>query len=373
MIEDTIFSPSFGSRPQTLIGRSHLIKKFLTGLGSRPGSRERTTLILGQRGTGKTVLLLELAEKARSKGFVAASPTIVSGNMLERIVEKIQDAGEADLADLNDAKHRLTGASFGALGFSAGLQFSREVQETKSFSYKLSRLTKALNNSGKGLLILIDEVQGSNAGLKELIIAYQELIGEGANVAMVLAGLPGAISATLNDHVLTFLNRAEKETLTPLLFSDIDAYYKQSFDYLGVRLFENDRSIVTEKTEGSPYLMQLIGHNITQYTNEDGSITESSLHRAIELAQNSYMTDICSATINGLSEKDLVFLLAMLPGQRSVKISEIRDKMQITPDYAQAYKRRLIDAGVIVQGKRGEVEFSLPLLANYLEKLKENE
>ena len=115
--------------------------------------------------------------------------------------------------------------------------------------------------------------------------------------------------------------------------------------------------------------MQLIGHNITQYAEEDGSIDLASLNRAVKLAQDSYMTDICTATINGLSAKDLDFLLAMLPGLRSVKISEIREKMQITPDYAQGYKRRLIDSGIIVQSRRGEVKFSLPLLPDYLEKI----
>ena len=362
----TLFFPSFGSRPQTLIGRNELINAFTSGLSSRPGSRERTTLILGQRGTGKTVLLLELAEKAKAKGFVAASPTIVSGNMLERIVEKIQDAGESDL---NNSKQHLTGATFGALGFSAGLQFSREIQETKSFSYKLSRLTRALNNSGKGLLILIDEVQGSNAGLKELIIAYQELIGEGANIAMVLAGLPGAISATLNNHVLTFLNRAEKKTLEPLKASEIHAYFKQSFGQLGVKLTDYDLADLTEKTEGSPYLMQLIGHNITQYAGDDGHLDPAALKTAVDFAQESYMTDICTATLNNLSEKDIEFLQAMLTGKRAVKMSEIREKMGISPDYAQSYKRRLIDAGVVIQSRRGEVEFSLPLLAVYLEKM----
>ena len=40
--------------------------------------------------------------------------------------------------------------------------------------------------------------------IRRLVIAYQELVGEGLDVALVMAGLPGAVSATLNDHVLTF-------------------------------------------------------------------------------------------------------------------------------------------------------------------------
>ena len=36
-------------------------------------------LMLGQRGSGKTVLLWELADRARKLGFVVATPTVASG------------------------------------------------------------------------------------------------------------------------------------------------------------------------------------------------------------------------------------------------------------------------------------------------------
>ena len=49
--------------------------------------------MLGQRGSGKTVLLWELADRARKLGFVVATLPC-SEDMLERIVEKIQEAGE---------------------------------------------------------------------------------------------------------------------------------------------------------------------------------------------------------------------------------------------------------------------------------------
>ena len=56
-MEDTIFSPSFGNRPNQLVGRGAMIEQLLGGLGSKPGSKERATFILGQRGSGKTVML----------------------------------------------------------------------------------------------------------------------------------------------------------------------------------------------------------------------------------------------------------------------------------------------------------------------------
>ena len=116
MVRDTIFSPAFGNRPSQLVGRDVILRQLLDGLMAVPGSKERATLLLGQRGMGKTVLLWEIAETVREKNYVVASPTIVSENMLERIIEKIQEDSEQYL---NKKKLHLTGANVGVMGFSA--------------------------------------------------------------------------------------------------------------------------------------------------------------------------------------------------------------------------------------------------------------
>ena len=48
-------------------------------LEQEPGNRDRAMLMLGQRGSGKTVLLWELADRARKLGFVVATPTVLRG------------------------------------------------------------------------------------------------------------------------------------------------------------------------------------------------------------------------------------------------------------------------------------------------------
>lgn len=83
-------------------------------------------------------------------------------------------------------------------------------------------------------MILVDELQANSQDVRELVAVYQELIGENLNVALVMAGLPGAVSATLNDRVLTFLNHAKKVTLAALPAMDIEAFYAGAFKDLGV-------------------------------------------------------------------------------------------------------------------------------------------
>lgn len=363
-MKDTVFSPSFGNKPTQLIGRDEILSTLLEGLNTSVGDRSRATLILGQRGIGKTVLLLAFAEEARKQGFIVASPTITSKDMLNRIVEKIQEEGESIL---RKKKAKVSGGNVGFLGFSAGLQFSYEEQETKSFTFKLHKLCKALNKEGYGILILIDEVIANNEYLKELIIAYQEMIGERCNIAIAIAGLPEAISSVLNDHVLTFLNRAIKIQLSTLRINEVQQYYDKSFQKLGIHITEEKREKIAQATQGFPYLMQLIGHNITVYADENGNIKEKDIDLAIQHATDDFKNDICQTTLNALSEKDIVFLQAMSKRKETpIPMKEIVQEMQVTNDYAQLYKKRLVDTGVIYQPKRGFVDFAVPYLKEYL-------
>ena len=367
-MKDTVFSPAFGNRPSCLVGRSDVVSAMLAGLEEPPGSRSRATLLLGQRGSGKTVLLWELADRARAKGFVVASPTIATEDMLDRIVEKIQDDGERYI---KEKTAHLTGGNIGALGFSAGLQFSRSTQESKSFHYKLSHLCDALAQQGKGDLVLIDEIQGNDPRVRQLVAAYQELVGKQADIALVMAGLPGAVSATLNDRVLTFLNRASKMSLEPLAPAETDAFFMKAFERLGLHVSSDLRRKAVKATCGSPYLLQLVGHNIVLYSAEDGTVDEDALESALESARNSFENDVCGTTLAALSDKDVCFLSAMSEDPYESRIADVAKRMGVTHDYAQKYRKRLIDSGIIEPARRGIVRFAVPYLADHLRKTSE--
>lgn len=364
MIRDTIFSPSFGNRPAYLVGREQVIRNFIDGLSSRPGSKDRAIVMLGQRGSGKTVLLWELFDRASALGYVVATPTIVSDGMLDRIVEKVQEQGSR--YEEQKPRAHVSGATVGAFGFSAGLEFTREVQETKTPEYRLTLLARRLSKQGRGILILIDELQANSDEVRRLVAVYQEMVGEGLDVALVLAGLPGAVSATLNDRVLTFLNRARKVSLPPLALSDIDAFYQSAFAELGVVMDDTMRKQAVEATQGSPYLLQLVGHGITTRAAADGSVSADALAAALEAAQLDFENDVCETTLAALSDRDIDFLHAMSVDDGPSAIGDIAGRMQVTADYAQKYRKRLIDAGVIEPAGRGRVTFAVPYLGDYL-------
>ena len=365
-MEDNYFVPSFGNPPKALVGRENVIKSFESILTSVPGSRERSQLLLGQRGSGKTVLLLELSEMAKKKGFVVASPTVVSKEMPGRILEKLY------LAEANEGskkKHRVSGGSISILGFGAGVQFQDDVQIKKSFAQQLSEICISANKGGHPVAILVDEVQANSEELRTLVVAYQEMIGEKRDVALIMAGLPSAVSGVLNDHVLTFLNRSVKIDLQPLRTGDIYAYYRGAFSKLGIRISDTQIKKAADSAFGSPYMMQLLGHYIMINADDRGDIDEETFEIAINSAKEDFINDVCKTTLANLSERDIDFLSVMAQDEEDSEISAIADRLDISSAYSQTYKRRLIQSGVIMQEKRGRVKFAVPYLKDYLKEL----
>ena len=60
------FKPTAGKMPPILIGRENVVTDFAEGLENGAGAPSRLMLVSGQRGYGKTVLLVELARVALS-------------------------------------------------------------------------------------------------------------------------------------------------------------------------------------------------------------------------------------------------------------------------------------------------------------------
>ena len=149
-----VFQPTFGNRPDQYIGRDGVIEQFMAGLQEPVGSRNRCTLFLGQRGMGKTALLLELSDRAARADYVVARVTAHEG-MPQAIIEQFQLNGSAFF---KDEKRKLSGVTAGALVFSFGLTFSEVTERQYGFRSKMSLLCDKLAEKGKGALILIDEV-----------------------------------------------------------------------------------------------------------------------------------------------------------------------------------------------------------------------
>ena len=360
-MKKSIFIPTFGNRPQPLVGRDAIIDDFMDGLAHPEGHPNRATILMGQRGTGKTAILLELAVRAAEKGYVVASTT-VREQMLDDILQLVQTKGQKYVKN----KKHVQGVNAGALGFSIGLTFTEEIKQNYGFRLKLTMLADELAKLDMGVLILVDEILSNTSQLKELAITYQHLVGEGKNVAIAMAGLPGAISNVLHDDVLTFLNRAQKVWLGPLPLNDVSVFYSDCFTQEGKAIEANTLDFAVRATLGYPYLMQLIGFHILKYTSKSEIIEKNNVEAAIISAKRELVDNVHIPCMKPLSDKDRDFLTAMSADGESSRIADIRTRMGVSAAYVQQYRNRLIEAGVILSDQRGRVEFAVPYLGEYL-------
>lgn len=357
----SLFQPTFGNRPERYIGRDDVIEKFMAGLQEPIGSRNRCTLFLGQRGMGKTALLLELSDRAQENGYVVARVTAHEG-MPKAIIEQIQLNGGKFF---KEKQRRLTGVSAGALGFSLGLTFSEAAERQYGFRSKMSLLCDKLAEKNKGVLILIDEVRTS-AAMREVASAYQELVGDRKNVAIAMAGLPHAVSSVLNDSVLTFLNRATKVELGTISVNLIRAYYEKTLGSVGFRIDDELLDHAAYSTQGFPYLMQLIGYYLIQYTPEGGEVTDKIMDKVEKSAMSDMKDNVFRPIMSPLSDNDIAFLKAMTCCGDVVTTAQLQEVLGEGGPAIQPYRKRLIEAGVIEAPRRGELVFAVPYLKEYL-------
>ena len=122
-------------------------------------------------------------------------------------------------------------------------------------------------------------------------------------------------------------------------------------------------------TEGFPYLLQLVGYYLVEESRGREEIDDVVLDRALAGARDDMCENVFQPTLSALSGKDIEFLRALAKSANDEgvgRLSDVADIMDRGNSYLQVYRRRLIDAGVLVSPRDGELQFVVPLLPEYL-------
>jgi hypothetical protein len=81
------FAPGAGNRPPELAGRAEVLRHALLGLGRvRNGKSDRSPLLIGLRGVGKTVLLVESRKMAEAAGYKTMMAEAQEGASLAQLL-----------------------------------------------------------------------------------------------------------------------------------------------------------------------------------------------------------------------------------------------------------------------------------------------
>lgn len=361
------FIPAFGELPGYLAGRQDALEQLRNAFESDMRSPQLCSLISGPRGSGKTTMLVQVAELAKEQGWLAVRVTTQPG-MLEEIYDTTCNYAQ-HLAQIQQ-RMRVKQISFGSL---FGIELEHEAFRELSWRTRIENVLKVLTEEDVGLLLLVDEVTPQSPEMIQLAATYQVLSCEGYKVALAMAGLPGNVSALFVDESVSFLRRAwhyhignvsHKETCTAFRKPIVDA---------GRVINDDALEQVARASMGFPYMIQLVGYYVWELSGEDSAITLEHAQRGIEKAMEHMKVGVYEGSYQELSDGDKRFLIAMLPDEEESSLADISQRMAVKSNYASRYKARLLEQGIIGEYGRNRFRFEIPGFREYFEEESEFE
>ena len=336
------FSLSFGTRPAELIERpvqaSEITESFLSEYVN-----QRTFMITGVRGSGKTVLLTELAAFFREREDWTVIPLSPESDMIHSLAAKLSSTRQY-YEIFRDAKINLS-----ILGF--GLEIDGEPPVTDDETAIL-RMLKSIREKGGHVLLTVDEVT-NNEHIRKFAAVYQILIREEMPLFMIMTGLYENIYDLQNEKSLTFLYRAPKIQLKPLNFPAMAETYENT---LGV---EHKTAVEMAKlTKGYAFAFQVLGYFTYKEENHD--------YRKVITKYRLYLDEFVYEKLwSELSAKDRSIMICMAQTGAEA-VSEIRAEAGMESNEFSKYRLRLIRKGLVDGSERGRLVFILPLFREFV-------
>lgn len=342
-----------------LAGRSDFEQQLNSALNSGPRDPWYTTLIVGNRGTGKTVAL-SLAEDIAARNGYHSIYLYGHPGMPERLISQLKSL--EGKPPKRAVKHS---ATIGLPGGVARYTVSVEPSEPKpaqttglldAMAAAAQRVTKA---GADGILIAIDEIHDAEpAELQNLGGAVQELTRRNQlPIAFVGAGLPSVDDLVLDTKGTTFLERCARYDTGPLNPKDTALALEQPFLDVGVPYVKSGMRAAIDATNGNPFAIQFIGHEIwIAHPDKATKVSTATFTNATDRALEAMARQIVQPIWKRLSEKDQLFMIAAAHHDEvDVPVREISQLTGQTPNSTNLYRSRLIKAGVIRAAGRGKI------------------
>lgn len=369
------FKPTAGKMPPILIGRQSVVDDFIEGLDNGAGAPGRLMLISGQRGYGKTVMLAQLRKAALERGWGVISDTASCG-LCERLVEALSSQRLGVEGANFSSSISISGmgnASLGSVSFDASEPGSLTLR--RAINVRLKKAKK-----GKGIVITIDEAQAAStddliavAAAFQHVLADQDMTDEPDSdkrgFVLVLAGLPSLLDNLINEKVLTFLRRSQRQYLSEVPLPEVRDAYCQVIRDAGKTIEQDVALMAAKAAERHPYLIQLVGYYLWRAAEMRGSneISEDDVVQGRADALIAFREAVCSPLHYGLRSPQRLFVEAMAKDDpRPSEMSVIAKRAKRTASWASKYRASLIREQVIEPAGHGLVRFAVPHLGEYI-------
>lgn len=352
------FKPTAGAEPPVLAGRKKVIDDFTDGLTEGPGAPGRLMRISGPRGSGKTVLLTELGDIAKDKGWVVVDETAGKGlvdRITERLARQLPEANASMDIDLGFVK-----AHAGVSSGTGGADIRTVLDEAAG------RIGK------KGVLVTVDEVQDADKGeMAAISQAVQHLIREKKDVAFVFAGLTMGVADFINGEAMTFLRRAKAEQLKSIPDDDVAEAFEKTFGDSGMPIAGNALSDAVTATGGYAYMVQLVGYNVwkvaRRHFGESPAVTTEDVREGAEMAMGDYVEAVIEPALSRLSKRAMSYLVEMSGSDGPSSTGCVAKSLGVPAQSLSSVRASLIAKQVIEPTEaRGYVDFAIPWMRKYV-------
>ena len=379
------FTPGAGSRPPLLVGRDeHLDAMTVAVRRLALGRFERSVLLKGLRGVGKTVLLNEFGRIAETEGWLHAHVEATDDVHVASAVATLARRVLLELSVRERTKDRARRAlgvlrSFVRVHVPAGdagtVMLDFEPQPGRADSGQLdtdisglfTELGETAHAAGTGVLITLDEIQYLRRDeLAALIVGLHRISQLGLPVLLAGAGLPSLPGLA-----------GEARSYAERLFSYVDigslshddarqALVQPVLDE-GARWANEAVERVIVDTQGYPYFLQEFGKQAWNVA-EGPQIGIADVEAAITLAIDDLDRGFFRARIDKTTDAEREYLRAMaaLGGPGPYKSGDVSRRMGKKTTQTGPVRDSLIKRGLCYAPRHGELAFTVPMFDEFV-------
>ncbi len=383
------FSPGAGTPPPELAGRAAILDDAMVALERvKNGRAEKSMILVGLRGVGKTVLLGEIQRLADDlkyrTAFIEAHESRQKKSLPELLIPHLRrilfdlDRGES-ISEKAKKALRIFKSFITALKLKSGdvefsLDFEAETGEADSgdLQVDLSALFVAIGEAAKdrktAVAIIIDELQyvGENE-LSAMIMAIHRVSQKSLPLILIGAGLPQLVGKAGNSK--SYAERLFSYPEVGALKRE-DAYMalQSPVQALGVKFSEDALDKIYDVTKGYPYFLQEWGYHAWNIA-EIGSatISLSDINRATELSINNLDKNFFRVRFDRLTPTEKKYVRALADfGRKPQRSGEIANKLGKAVEQVAPLRAQLISKGMIYSPAHGDIAFTVPLFEEFL-------
>lgn len=376
------FAPGAGSPPPELAGRQSIVAVVeIAAKRVLQGRHDKSLILLGLRGTGKTVLLNRIEEIAAAAGhvtsFIEAPEDQSLGQLLYpklhqalrkfSVVESSRSAAQSAMRALRSFASAFK-IKVGDVSISVdpepGIADSGVIENDLVDLFV--RVGEAAQAAGAAWTLLIDEVQYlKSAELGALIVALHRCAQKKLPVLFFGAGLPqlAALAGEAKSYAERLFNFPQ---VGPLDEESARAAIRQPIESEDESIQDDALDDIIRKTERYPYFLQEWGFQAWNAADrspiEPGDVKAASV-RALERLDAGFFR----VRFDRLTPKERNYVLAMARlGKGPYRSGDVAEQMGESIQNLGPCRAGIIRKGIIYMPQHGDVEFTVPMFDEFL-------